>query len=137
MGTEPTSHPTDPELPTRTVWDRLSPVECEAIARELARALPPPWAFRAVRHQSMGDQARHVAFLDYEGDEFALIPGGPAVLGYDRNTPPSLSQEWCREYGELCELPPEQVLGKLLTYFDSCMAPLRTVAIAPLLLETV
>ena len=85
MGIEPASQRAETKLPTRAIWDRLSPGECDANARELARALLPPWTFIEIRHQAMGDQARHVAIFDYKGDEFVLVPGGPAALGYDRD----------------------------------------------------
>jgi hypothetical protein len=101
---ETTSQQTDPKLPSRAIWDCLSLDECDAIARKLARELPTTWKFLEIRHHAMGDQARHVGFFDYEGVEFALIPGDRAELGYDRNAPPSVSEEWCNEYGEVWEI---------------------------------
>jgi formylglycine-generating enzyme required for sulfatase activity len=115
------------------IWDRLSGPGCEKVALALGRALSAPWRFTQVRYCALSDQERHVAFFDWNGAEFALIPGGQVTLGYDRSRPPILTREQEQEYREHSQevsgLPP------FSDHLDALMTPLRVVTIAPFLLE--
>lgn len=130
----------DPKLETAiaalldlSAWDRLSTADCESLARAVAETLPAPWRFVGIRPCTMYDQRRHVAFFDWDGAEFALIPGGRLTLGYDRSRPPILNAAQEQEYHEhsqqVCGFPP------LAEHLDKNMTPLRQVTIAPFLLE--
>ncbi len=126
----------DPRLPDLATWDGLDAGACETVARDVARGLPPGWSFSGLRHRSHGDQSRHVAFFDYRGSEFTLLPGDLATLGYDRDRPPRVDDEDFRDYAEVMGLDPEAAWSALLEHFDQNMTPLRTVRIAPFLAET-
>lgn len=116
-------------------WDTLtaSESECEAVGRELSQHLPAPWQFTGVR-RFQGDQNSHyIAFFDWNGAAFALIPGGEATLGYDRNNPFVLNEaqeeEWRRAMKDSVEIT---TFDK---YANKTMTPLRRVAIEPFLIE--
>jgi hypothetical protein len=131
----PDDHVVEREFLTLEVWDRLDRNTAEPVARAVERCLPGPWAFRRLEWHEAGNQARWVAFFDWQGREFALIPGGEFVLGYD---PPSMrlefeDDEWhewdrlVREYG----FPPAD------EYLTSALSPRRVAASCPLLVRTV
>lgn len=111
-------------------WDRLDRSGAEHVSRELEERLPAPWRLHRVQEHEAGGQRRFVAFFDWKGSEFALIPGGPVLLGHDPSRPPDLSkrdlEDWARaryEYGNLEE------------HLETTMTRLRQLILAPFLLE--
>ena len=68
-------------------WEGTPSSERAAIARRLAKQLPAGFAFDRVRRYRMGEQQHHVALFRQEASTFALIPGGPVILGYDAERP--------------------------------------------------
>jgi len=70
-----------------TIWDALKPAGREDVARAVSRK-HPQFEFQEIRPQAQGDQAHHIAFFDWRGIEFALLPGSEAVLGYDPRRSP-------------------------------------------------
>ena len=68
-------------------WEGTSRSERAAIARRLAKQLPAGFAFDSVQRYRMGEQQHHVALFRQEASTFALIPGGPVILGYDAERP--------------------------------------------------
>ncbi len=75
-------------------WDHLSHAECEEIVRDLGKELPGAFRFHKVGRCALADQQHHIAFFEWDGPPegydhvfFALIPGGEATLGYDRDHP--------------------------------------------------
>jgi len=118
-------------------WDVLTPAQCEEVARDMARRLPPPFVFAGIETHTLGTQRHRITFFDWNGRPFALIPGGRAVLGYDRQHPfiPTAAQleswEWtCAEYAGYV-----QWATSLDAYLDEHLTPLRTVILAPFLME--
>jgi hypothetical protein len=88
------------EFLTLPVWDQLDAQTAETVARAVERCLPEPWVFLRLAWYECGGQKRHVAFFDWNGSEFALIPGSEVTLGYDptRPAPPAkLLDEWYEE----------------------------------------
>src|SRR5437763_192593 len=82
-------------------WDRLTSLERQRVASEVARGLPEPFALVGLEGHSLGGQSHEVPIFDHEGRRFALLPGNEAVLGYDRRRPFSPKQvrrsflTWC------------------------------------------
>lgn len=70
-----------------SVWESLSVIEQRREARHLARHLPAGWAFVGINSYSLGGQQHRIALFSWCGTRFALIPGGDALLGYDRQRP--------------------------------------------------
>jgi hypothetical protein len=68
-------------------WEGTTPSEREAIARRLAKQLPSGFAFDRVRRYRMGEQQHEVALFLEGTSTFAMIPGGPVILGYDAERP--------------------------------------------------
>lgn len=62
-------------------WRRLTAAEREGAAKRLAMELPSGFAFRSVSSFELGDQRHEIALFEFEGARFALIPGGPGLLG--------------------------------------------------------
>ncbi len=79
-------------------WAGTSRSEREAIARRLAKQLPAGFAFDRIRRCRMGDQQHLVALFRQGTSTFALIPGGPVILGYDAD------RTWEPTSDELAEL---------------------------------
>ena len=83
----------DPSFKTSLLldqWDRFELSECEEIAHALDRALPASFRFHKMETCSLSDQNHRVAVFEWAGlpqGFFALIPGGCATLGYDREHP--------------------------------------------------
>jgi hypothetical protein len=123
-----------PSLPDLAAWDALSTDECDTIARDLVTALPTGTTFDRVEPHSLGGQSRHVAFFLFEDERFALIPGGPVELGYDRTRPYPFSaamlENWETETREEYGLPEsfEEVLDAMLT-------PSRSITLKPFLIS--
>src|SRR5438128_11373069 len=89
-------------------WDRLDGPGAELAALNLVKSLPTPWCLLRVQHYEVNDQRRFVALFVRDDREFALIPGGPVTLGYNRSQPPELTEEdledWELAKGEEGEL---------------------------------
>jgi len=142
---------------TLPVWDALQTSEREQVARTVSRA-HPQFEFLEIRRHAQDDRAHDVAFFDWCGIEFALIPGAEVTLGYDATRPWTPSAEEHEAYEELrsqvrraaeyrqtirgrdgdrefvqnlppCELPP------LREFIKKRLTRLRTVRIAQFLLE--
>ena len=111
------------------VWDQSPAKDCESAARSVAQRLPAPWQFTGLRFHEAGGQRRHVAFFDWNGLQFALVPGGTVTLGYDRGTPPVLTDTQRREYEEQSRAA--SGFPELSEYLDRCMTPLREVTLRP------
>jgi hypothetical protein len=136
----------DPSFKTSLLldqWDRFELSECEEIAQALDRALPASFRFHKVETCSLSDQNHRVAVFEWAGlpqghhqGFFALIPGGRATLGYDREHPfvPSEQQHesWVNETQQT-----GMFSRTLDTFLDRTMTPLRQVSLEPFLLEIV
>ena len=123
------------EFLTLAVWDHLDAQTAETVARTVERCLPEPWTFLRLARHECGDQKRHVAFFDWKGSEFALVPGGEVTLGYDPANPfvPTAEQRasfdseyWMQERDD--GLTFEVFLADVLT-------PLRRASFGPVLAE--
>jgi hypothetical protein len=115
-------------------WEGSTPAEREATARRLAGQLPAGFAFDSVRPYRLGEQEHQVALYQQEAATFALLPGGPATLGYaaDRLWEPNPEEQesWqgtAEEYG----------IDKTIHQFvaEVTLRP-RQAAFAPFLIET-
>lgn len=122
-------------------WDLFGPIECEEIARQLDKTLPDSFRFHTIETCSLGEQRCHIAVFEWAGlpedfhqGFFALIPGGQAILGYDRDHPfvPNEQQResWVQETQRT-----EMFTGTLDEFLDRTMTPLRRVSLKPFLLE--
>jgi hypothetical protein len=122
-------------------WDRFKLTECEEIARDLDKVLPASFRFHTIETCSSGNQKRHIAVFEWAGlpegyyqGFFALIPGGPVTLGYDREHPfvPNRQQResWINETQRT-----GMFTGTLDEFLDMTMTPLRHVSLEPFLLE--
>jgi hypothetical protein len=94
--------------------------------------MPPPWQFREVRLCQGGQNSHYIAFFDWNGNAFALIPGGEATLGYDRDNPFVLNEEQREDWEQCIE---SYGNAKFEEVIDEVMTPLRTVTIEPFLIE--
>jgi hypothetical protein len=112
-------------------WDALAPAEREAAAQALSQQLPAPWHFTGIKQHELGNQRHDVAFFDWNGVAFALIPGGEATLGYDRNNPFILNEAQRQNW----DVVMEEFGCKFDEVMDEYMTPLRTVTLEPFLLE--
>jgi hypothetical protein len=70
-----------------TIWDALSPADCEEIARGMSRT-HPQFEFAELRGHTQGASVHLVALFDWCGIEFALIPGSEVDLG-------KVARHWC------------------------------------------
>jgi hypothetical protein len=125
-------------------WDHLSPDEQDEAAYAVASQLPEPFRFDDLETHELGQQRHRVAFFLWNEARFALIPGGPATLGY---TPGSFIpteahlQSWEETRREFfLETSPSRVRGApkyptLESYLEANLTPLRQVAFQPFLLE--
>jgi sulfatase-modifying factor enzyme 1 len=140
-----------------TIWDALAPADGEEVARAVSR-IHPQFEFVGLRRHAQGGQVHQVAFFDWCGIDFALIPGSQADLGYDPADPWLPSPEERKEYespraharegwkyksigggpdgdrGHVQIVPPVE-LPSLQESIARCLTALRRVKIAPLLLE--
>jgi hypothetical protein len=83
-----------------------------------------------VQRCAAGGQERYVAFFAWKEAEFALIPGGRMLLGYDSAQPPDLTEQDLENWERA-----ESAYGNLAEHIKTTMTALRHVAIAPFLLE--
>jgi hypothetical protein len=112
-------------------WDSLEPDERQNIVQEVSRHLPPSFRFRRMATCELGEQKHTVAFYDWKGASFALIPGGRFTLGYDRKKPFQPTEAQRKEW----QHTEEEYGVSLEKYLDNYMTPLRKVTILPFLLE--
>jgi hypothetical protein len=119
-------------IPALQEWDKLSLEDCNALIAQY-RFFKPGFFFKSVESIEFAGRKRHVAFYEFDGSLFALIPGGKTVLGYDRKKPfkptPGQRKSWeknCRQVG--AKLP-------LSEYLNDNLSPLRTVELKPFLME--
>src|SRR5436853_22851 len=82
MSRDPTGQLVEKEFLILPFWDQLGADMAGAVARAVERCLPEPWQFVRTEWHGCGDQMRWVAFFDWNGTVFALIPGGDAELGW-------------------------------------------------------
>ncbi len=123
-----------PSLPELAAWDALSADECETIARDLVTALPTGTTFDRVEPHSLGGQSRHVAFFLFEDERFALIPGGPVELGYDRTRPYAFSSAMLENW----ETETREGYGfsySVEEFLDDVLTPLRSITLKPFLIS--
>jgi hypothetical protein len=120
----------EPELLLLSIWDQFGE-EARTTAQHLARLLPP-WQFDAVEKHELGGQRRFVAFYRWQGARFALIPGGPVTLGYDRGQPfvPNAAQQ------KSWDADREEWGWDLHRMLDHEMTPLREDSFRAFLMET-
>ena len=121
-----------PDTFTLDRWETLDVAGREEAASELAAAFPFPFAFSGLHDCALAGQHHHVAFFEYAGHLFALIPGGEITLGYDRERP---FVPTARQRASWRATQDEYGCGELEEYLDYYLTPLRTVALAPFLLE--
>jgi hypothetical protein len=118
------------EFRQMTLWDQLDNAGAEAVAQTLEKQLRAPWRLAHVQRYAAGGQQRSVAFFSWKGAEFALIPGGQVLLGYDPSRPPDLTEQDLEDWKRA-----ESTYGGLEEHIQTTMTPLRQVALAPFLLE--
>jgi hypothetical protein len=119
-------------------WNALDSPERLEVARAVAARLPAPWRFLGLETHALGDQRHEIAFFDWNGAKFALIPGGTVTLGYDRRRGLTAGQ-FMDEY-EAAEYAHTSDLDAFLEEHAyqgqiRLLTPLRTVALHSFLLE--
>ncbi len=114
-------------------WDAATAEDREALAVSVARALDD-FEFVGLETFELGDQARQVALFESDAGTFALVPGGPAKLGFDP------SRDWTPtdlEAASWLETAKEWADGEAIEAFvRRSTTPVRQVEIAPMLVET-
>ncbi len=114
-------------------WDRLTSAERGEVAREVAGRLPAPFRLLGLEWHALGDQRHEVAFFDWHGARFALIPGGAVTLGYDRDHPfvPNAAQmaSWEVELAQRADWLEagylDHQLGSVDEFLDLILSPLQ------------
>jgi hypothetical protein len=124
------------EFLTLPVWDQFDAMTAETVARSVERCLPEPWAFKSVALHESGGQKRQVAFFDWDGSSFALIPGGEVTLGYDPAKPSGVSAELVIEWEEQAREYEGWENITWSSYLARVLSPLRTVSLGPFLIAT-
>lgn len=125
-------------LLTLSRWDQLPLAEQAAVAGAVATRLPAPFRLAGLEDHELDQQRHRVACFTWNEARFALLPGGPATLGYESGSfrPTAAQQhsweETCREYPEMLLQSPT-----LERYLENRLTPLRQVTVRPFLLETV
>lgn len=124
------------EMLTLSRWDQLDSSAQEEAAYAVASRLPEPFRFDGLVTHELGQQRHRLAFFTWNEARFALIPGGPATLGYAPGSffpTEAHMQSWegtCREYPDLAlEFP------TLESYLEHKLSPLRQVTLQHFLLE--
>ena len=112
-------------------WARLDDTTRVQTAEVVAQR-SPGLGFERLETHTMGGKERRVALFADEVGELALIPGGRATLGYAPGTfvpSPEQAESWADTEAEY-----EVTLADHLA---RCLSPVRTVEVAPFLLDTV
>jgi hypothetical protein len=122
-------------LPTLDEWDQLDGAEQEEIARRLATWLPSPFRYVEVKRYALGSQEHSVAFFDWTGALFALIPGGEVTLGYDPSQPFIPDSVQLRSWREFADRWLGEQDHDLQAYLVTFLTPIRQVTMQPFLLE--
>lgn len=122
-----------PELQDLQTWDRIETRERLAVAQAVARQLPRSFHFLHLQAHSLGTQNHEVAFFEYKGARFALLPGGRVELGYDfqRSTPGTLARASIREQ----QAQGVEPLNDQMQYLERHLSKIRVVDMAPMLYE--
>jgi hypothetical protein len=123
------------EIPVLQDWDSLKPRDLKRLGKQLARELPPGWQFLRMESHPANGVVRHVAVFQWEATEFALIPGGSVMLGYDPNNPPNLSDEDMDSWREASRSEYKGINWD--TFVEGHMTPIRRAKLEPLLMEVV
>jgi len=121
-----------PDTFTLDRWAMLDAAGREAASLALAGALPAAFAFSGIHACALAAQDHEVAFFDYAGSPFALIPGGDIDLGYDCERPFVPTE---RQRASWRATQDEYGCGELEEYLAYYLTPVRTVSLAPFLLE--
>lgn len=125
-------------------WDQLSPSEQDEAAYAVASRLPEPFHFDGLETHELGQQRHRVAFFTWNEARFALIPGGPATLGYAPGSFISTEahlQSWeetRRKYFSESSRPRRRgtpTYPTLESYIQDNLTPLRQITFQPFLLE--
>lgn len=119
----------------RSRWDRLRPSAREALAVSIVRN-HPSFEFDGIEAHSQGDQHHYVAFFRRDGARFALIPGGHATLGHDPSRGWKPNEEESEAWDAFLSHS-QDAFPPLEEYIVQFLSPLRSVYIAPFLLEVV
>lgn len=123
------------EMLTLSRWDQLDSLVQEEAAYAVAARLPEPFRFDGLETHELGQQCHRVAFFTRNEARFALIPGGPATLGYAPGSffpTEAHLQSWEEFRSEWSEIVPESTLE---SYLEHELTPLRQVTLQPFLLE--
>jgi hypothetical protein len=118
-------------------WDELQPEQRQAVAEHLARMIPGRISLIGLERYRMGTQCHEIASYDIAGARFALIPGGPVRLGYDRGSfipLTAIEHEWHQSLSDLGGDAIEEI-PCIEDYLDSSLSPLRRLTLSPYLIE--
>src|SRR5947208_3224302 len=110
------------------LWDQLDNAGAGRVARTVEKRLPRPWRLVGVNEHEAGGQKRSVAFFEWKQAEFALVPGGQVLLGYDPSQPPDLTEQDLEDWESA-----RSGFGNLEDYIKTTMTALRQVVLAPFL----
>jgi hypothetical protein len=123
----------DLAIPDLAVWDSETDAARKAAAEEVARRLPDGWSLTGLERCALGAVEHQVAVYERDGLRFALVPGGDIELGWDRAPlqvddarRDQLSEDLMEFFG---------VGESFEEFIDDVMTPLRTVSLAPFLIE--
>lgn len=124
-------------------WDTVSDATRERLAFELASSLPTGFDLKRVERWELGKQTHFIARFSYRGAGFVLVPGGEVTLGYDPATPFSPSAAQTESWQETVNDASRARLARglapidpsLENYIRAVSSPLRTINLAPFLIE--
>ncbi|GCE02674.1 SUMF1/EgtB/PvdO family nonheme iron enzyme [Dictyobacter aurantiacus] len=141
------------------LWDACSLTDCEAVAHAVEQRLPSLWELMGVETYEVGGQRHAIALFAWRPPStssavtYALLPGGTVTLGYDRRAPLAPDKELVRDWWDtrMLSLHGERVtldgalVREIIPMGENALAaelaehllPLRTVTLAPFLLETI
>jgi hypothetical protein len=124
------------EMLTLSRWDQLDPSAQAEAAYAVASRLPQPFRFDGLETHELGQQRHRVAFFTWNEARFALIPGGPATLGY---APGSFfpNEAQLQSWEETRDNHPKIALEfpTIESYLEYALTPLRQVTLQPFLPE--
>jgi hypothetical protein len=124
------------DLLTLGRWDQVRSAEQAEVAAAVAARLSGPFRFTGLEDYELGQQRHRVACFTWNEARFALIPGGPATLGY---APGSFraTEVQQQSWEETCRTNPKiaQEFPRLDSYLEYRLTPLRQVTLQPFLLQ--